>query len=485
MSILTLLCQPWAILPSAGDLVWDVYNKWSNGETIDIAALEAARGAPLPGPQRVVHENRDGIVIITASGVLSQRINLMQDVSGGTSTELLARDIQAAADDKKISGILLKIDSPGGQVSGTQAAAAALYRARQIKPTATLVDEQAASGGVWIASAAKRVFMASPTAVAGHIGVAMRHVDTSEAQREAGIKTTHIYAGRYKRIDNPDEPLTDEAKKYLQKQVDYLYSLFVNDMARNRGVSTDRVLSDMADARLFYGQQAVDVGLADGIASEEEVLAMLRQQVAGGASANVLRRVRIDGTTAVNGPPLAVISTLPVPMEPSQVAQWATDNPQAAAALRAEGAANERQTFASELAEAVTAARAEGAAAEAARASSVLAVGRDWPGHRALVEALAGDGHTTAEQTAMAILAAEASLRAGVQKELAASATAPVPFSPTPGVEQIAKPLDPEHVHQRATALADRTKEIMSNKPGITHLQAFKIAQSELSGDVS
>jgi ClpP class serine protease len=94
-----------------------------------------------------------------------------------------------------------------------------------------------------------------------------------------GIETTYITAGKYKALGNPDEPLSKFAKEYFQEEVDYIYSIFVDTVARNREVGSDKVLTDMADGRIFTGQKAEDAGLVDNIGDFDSAVQMAESMI--------------------------------------------------------------------------------------------------------------------------------------------------------------------------------------------------------------
>jgi|694.fasta_scaffold07757_8 signal peptide peptidase SppA len=273
--ILSLLSTPWACLPEHHEMVYGLAEAWARGERADLEALKA--GGKLPGPSQG-YEVRDGVAIIPLMGTLSPRVNLTTEVSGGTSSELLARDIRMAADDPQVAGIILQVDSPGGAVAGTQAAASAVMAARRTKPVVTLGEGTIASGAYWIGSAGDQLFLSSATDMAGSIGVRMIHRDMSRAEEAAGIKTTEIVAGKWKSLGSEHGPLTESGQKALQDRVDAIYRVFVGDVANQRGRSTEQVLSDMADGRVFVGQEAIDAGLADGFASIDELVQEVRDR---------------------------------------------------------------------------------------------------------------------------------------------------------------------------------------------------------------
>ena len=155
----------------------------------------------------------EGVAIIALDGVLAKRMNLLQRISGGSSTQLIERDIKSALADPAVRGILLVIDSPGGTVDGTQELAALVREGAEQKPIVAWSDGLVGSAAYWIASAAPQLFISGDVVQAGSIGVVATHVDISKAEEQRGIKTTEIVAGRYKRIASQHAPLSVEGRQ--------------------------------------------------------------------------------------------------------------------------------------------------------------------------------------------------------------------------------------------------------------------------------
>ena len=277
MRIIDVLTSPWAIQPEKYAEIVRIYQARARGEVTDIKSVEAQLGFPLDNEQQR-YETIDGVAVIPVMGVLGKRMNMLTQISGGSSTQLIMQDFASAMNDPVVKSVMLLVDSPGGTVDGTQDLANAIYQARGVKPVYALADGVAASAAYWIASAADMAFASNGTAQVGSIGVVTSHTDISKSEERAGIRTTDIYAGKYKRIVSEYKPLDAEGQEYLQGFVDYMYSVFVEDVARNRGTDAETVLSEMADGRVFIGQQAVDAGLVDGIMSYGELLAAMKDE---------------------------------------------------------------------------------------------------------------------------------------------------------------------------------------------------------------
>lgn len=267
---------PWAITEDKLDLIHDILNTRCDGKEVDLASVEAALGRELRNEYGVV--NQDGNAVIPLIGVISKRMNLFHSISGGFSTELAQKSIEAALDDPDVERIVLKIDSPGGSVDGVKELVDYIYESRGRKPITAFIDGMGASAAYWIASAADEI-VAYDTATVGHIGVFQAHYDRSKAYEDAGVKKNFIYAGKYKVIGNDTAPLSTSDKNYLQSQVDAIYSIFVESVARNRGVSTEAVLKEMADGRVFIGKDALRAGLIDRIGTFTSTLSQGRSMV--------------------------------------------------------------------------------------------------------------------------------------------------------------------------------------------------------------
>ncbi len=297
--ILSVLVAPWAIVTSVFGEMLGIYDRWLRGEKPDIDAISALTGKPMKN-ERTPYEVIDGVAVIPVSGEISKRMNMLTEISGGTSTELLRNDFREAMGRADVKAILLDIDSPGGAVDGTMELAAEIFEARGSKPIAAFGDGMIASAAYWIGAAADELYLGSPVTQAGSIGVIALHRDISGAEEKSGVKTTVISAGKYKAVPNRYEPLTEEGRAVVQAELDDVYSMFVDDIARFRGRTPEQVQEDMADGRVFLGKKAVKAGLADGIMTREKLI----QRLAGTARETAAQpgaNARKDGGGTMQG----------------------------------------------------------------------------------------------------------------------------------------------------------------------------------------
>jgi len=274
MRLIDLINSPWAIMPEMLREISAIYTTHMKGEKIDIKGIEERTGKTLKNKHQS-YEIVGSVGIVPIEGVISKKMNLFGEISGGASSELIGRDINQLLDNPDVKSIVLKIDSPGGTVDGAEMLADIVYSVRGKKDIVAYTDGMMASAAYWIGAAADAVFIASDTTQVGSIGVIATHVDTSRAEESMGVKTTEIVAGKYKNIASRHMPLSQEGKAAIQEQIDYIYSVFVNSIAKYRGVSPADVLGKMADGKIFIGKQAEGVGLVDGVSTLGKLIDIL------------------------------------------------------------------------------------------------------------------------------------------------------------------------------------------------------------------
>lgn len=429
--------SPWAIAPEVLQEICGIYVSHTRREKLDVGALEARLGRPL-GRKEAGYEVRDGVAVITIDGPISKRMNLLSQVSGGASTDLVMRDLKDAADDKDVRSVLLQISSPGGTVDGTQELARMVRRVDAIKPVVAVADGLMASAAYWIGSAARAVYAVSDTTQVGSIGVVATHVDVSRAEEAQGVKTTEITAGRYKRIASAYEPLSDEGRASIQDQVDYLYSVFVNDVAEHRGVSTEQVVSDMADGRVFVGQQAVRRGLIDGIVSIEDLLSQM-------AAGQFPDSAGASSASAGSAPLFNISKEIDMDITLEMLER--------------------------DHAEIVGKLRADGAAAERARILGIEAAA--LPGHESLIAAFKADGTASPADAALAIVQAEQSKLASHAAAMREDAPAAVPAAALPD-ESAADSVDASlPIEERARKAYDADPKVRGEFPSLAGFTSF------------
>lgn len=382
MKILEVLTSPWSICPEKMAEIRNIYHAHLRGPKIDWKEMQASVALGMgEGKPEEAYQIMNGVAVIPVKGVLTKDLSFFSFLFGGTSMKRIGMAFQAALDDPLVSSILLDIDSPGGTVDGTEELAQAIFDARGKKPITAYTDGMAASGGYWIASAADKIYISGDTVMTGSVGVVATHVDQSKADDVFGEKWTEITAGKYKRISSAHSPLSAEGAAYIQEQVDYLYSKFVDTVARNRDVDHKSALA-MSDGKIFIGWQAVTVGLVDGVEAFSD---LINSKTDAGAPAS---------------------NQFSVKEEMMNLEELKTKHPDVYAQALAEGKTDGTvEGVKTGKAAGIDEGKTLGAAAERQRIADVRA--QLIPGHDALIDQLAADGKTTGPEAAVKMVAAE------------------------------------------------------------------------------
>jgi len=284
---------PWAIMPEKLAIMSEVLGYAAQGMHFTTEEIQQRIGATQARYEAAAgdYASQPGAVaVIPIMGVISQRVSMLEEISGGMSADKIAKEIQQAAADPSIGAIVLNIDSPGGSVYGIQELADVIRSASNQKKVVAVANSLAASAAYWIASAAEEFYI-TPGGEAGSIGVLTAHVDVSQQAEMLGVKTTLISAGKYKVEANPFEPLSKDAQDFIQSRVDEYYNAFVKAVAKNRNATPEAVRSGFGQGRVLGAKEAVAQGMADGVETIDSVISRLatkRGQRSKQSNANLL-----------------------------------------------------------------------------------------------------------------------------------------------------------------------------------------------------
>ena len=287
------LATPWALMPERLSAVTAVIARWSGDARASdevMHSVAADRNARDARRQSSVSNSGGGIAVLPLYGIVTQRGNMVDDVSGpGTaSTQQFSNLLRAALQDETVSQILIDIDSPGGSVYGVAELADEIVNARAQKPVVAIANSLAASAAYWIGCSASE-FYVTPGGEVGSIGVWQAHQDYSKAMDEAGVKTTLISAGKFKVEGNPYAPLDEEAQGFMQSRVDDYYAAFTKAVAKGRGVPISQVRDGMGQGRVLGADAALASSMVDGIATFNDVVKKMRRDARAQIKPNASR----------------------------------------------------------------------------------------------------------------------------------------------------------------------------------------------------
>ena len=277
------LTTPWALMPERLQAMSGILTRWSAAEPPSEETLFQVN------TDRVLRDSRkqmaaasagSGIAVLPLYGVVTQRGNMVDDISGpgSTSTQQFAAVLRQMLADDTVGQILIDIDSPGGSVYGVAELASEIVKARAQKPVIAVANSLAASAAYWLGCSASE-FYVTPGGEVGSIGVWQAHFDYSKALEEDGVKPTLISAGKFKVEGNPYVPLDEQAQAFMQSRVDDYYNAFVEAVAIGRGVSVNDVRTGMGEGRVLGAEAAMAQNMVDGIASFDDVLTKMQANI--------------------------------------------------------------------------------------------------------------------------------------------------------------------------------------------------------------
>ncbi|SEI90454.1 protein C Serine peptidase. MEROPS family S49 [Azotobacter beijerinckii] len=252
--------RPLLVEPAMADALID---GWMRG------GVEAGAG----GEPRQILERVGNVAVLDVSGPLIARA--VEPVCGvaPTSYEGLMLAFDEIEADANITHVVLRLETPGGEAAQVFDLTDRMAELRNSKTLIAMVDDYAYSGGYAIAAACSEIWI-TRTGGVGSIGVVIGHREVSEANAKAGIKWTYVHSGAMKVAGNPNEPLSDEARGFMQGESDRLYDLFVGSVAQYRGLSVEAVRA--TEAGILFGQNAIDAGLADHLGTFRELMTELQ-----------------------------------------------------------------------------------------------------------------------------------------------------------------------------------------------------------------
>lgn len=238
-----------------------------------------AFGLQNPFDERVIEEGSptNKIAVIQVNGVIQDTSTGALD-TGGYNHQRFLRMIEEAGSDPTVSGVILRVNSPGG---GVVESAEVHDQVAEIQeeygvPVYVSMGNMAASGGYYISASADKI-VAHPATMTGSIGVITQTFDMSELAENIGIDFNTITSGEYKDIMSSTREMTEDEREIMQTMVDEMYADFVQVIVDGRELSEERV-REIGDGRVYTGRQAQELGLVDDLGSLDDTIAMMKEE---------------------------------------------------------------------------------------------------------------------------------------------------------------------------------------------------------------
>lgn len=202
--------------------------------------------------------------VIHISGIISRHADMLASFlgMGSAAIENIAKDFQSLLDNDEVKSIILDFDTPGGAITGVNELAEIIYNARGIKPIKAYVTGMACSAGYFLAAACDEIIIDEMGQV-GSIGV-MRVVSKSNEK-------SVIFKSSQSPMKNV-EAESEIGKAEYQAKVDYLASIFIDKVAKYRGITSDEVINRGNKGGVLVGAVAVTAGLADRLGSMDQLI---------------------------------------------------------------------------------------------------------------------------------------------------------------------------------------------------------------------
>jgi protease IV len=244
---------------------------------------------PLPRfHETIVDRGRKGsdekIVVIPLRGLISSSI---PGSVGDSMVDDMRFALEQAREDDHVRGIVLEIDSPGGEVTASDVIYNAVVKARAKKPVVVYMDSVAASGGYYVACGGK-FLMANETTITGSIGVIIQTLNYEQLFNKIGLASVVFKSGKFKDMLNGARPITPEEREYVQGFVMGTYEKFLGIVAKERNLSADMLRNTIADGRILSGRDAQQNKLIDGLGQIEDAFDKARE-LGGSPDATVVR----------------------------------------------------------------------------------------------------------------------------------------------------------------------------------------------------
>lgn len=227
-------------------------------------------------------QNRGKIGLVYAEGSIVDGEGDRGEV-GGTR---FARELRKLREDDAIKAIVLRVNSPGGSVSASEAIQREVRLAREKKPVVISMGSYAASGGYWISTYGNRIF-AEPTTITGSIGVFGIQFDVQRLANDFGITFDRVKTGKFADAITIARPKTPEELAIFQRMVDWIYGEFVRKVAESRKLDPAQV-EEIAQGRVWSGSEAKKLGLVDELGGLDAALQFAAKEGRLGANYRVM-----------------------------------------------------------------------------------------------------------------------------------------------------------------------------------------------------
>ena len=195
--------------------------------------------------------------------------------------------LQTALEDDEVKGVVLAVDSPGGEVTASDIIYNEVLKVQKKKPVVVAMSSLGASGAYYLACAADWI-VANPTTFTGSIGVIIQSLNYEGLFDKVGLDAVVFKSGKFKDMLSGSRPLTPEESAYVEGMVKQVYERFLGIVASSRALEADQLRDTLADGRILTGKDAKEAGLVDQLGYLEDAFDKARA-LAEAPDAGVIR----------------------------------------------------------------------------------------------------------------------------------------------------------------------------------------------------
>jgi protease-4 len=238
-------------------------------------------------------KTKDKIVRIDLEGIIASEAS--DGILGAVSMDVdgVKRALEQAVADPNVKAIVLRVNSPGGEVTASDMLYNAVKETAKKKKVVIYMDSLAASGGYYVSCGATKI-VANETTLTGSIGVIIQSLNYSDAFGKLGLATMTFASGKFKDSLSGGRPMRDDEKAYVQGLVTEMYEKFVGIVSEARGIPKEELKANIADGRVFTGVEAKKLKLVDQLGYVEDAYTLARQ-LGGAPDAVVVKYQRRHG----------------------------------------------------------------------------------------------------------------------------------------------------------------------------------------------
>jgi signal peptide peptidase SppA len=225
------------------------------------------------------------IAVLSIDGGTRTNANWLTRLCGIPTYDDIKLRFQQAYTDPSVKGVLMAINSPGGEADGTNAMSQFIDNfSRKVKPVMAHTAATCCSAAVWYGTAGQAL-AADPDANVGSIGAVSVFASQARMLKDAGYDITVTRSGPYKAVPSPLEKLDDKGREVLNEKVQMWHNRFLVGLSGNIGMTSDKINKTIANGKVFTAEQALNLGLVKSLISFEQLIANLNAKFDNSARA--------------------------------------------------------------------------------------------------------------------------------------------------------------------------------------------------------